>query len=350
MTEDEVIGGVHAILNARNQGVELRSETRLGGGGLGLDSIALVEVLLQCEDRFGVEIAAQVLSQSPLTVGLLVQHIRAPGPVVSRGHHLQLFDRARDLLARAAVSHPRAVYRLAAGFGAVRHRVTRRWPTAGEVHALFPHLGSRAAARTAAHISALEERNHVLVRGIRRYGIHPVQAMISPVESLATMEGPRILGTFHVGALHAVGAVLERLRSPVLAFRSGRLFTPQDSLQVQSTKGDEQARAAALHRAVLHLRRGGLVVLALDVVQDHGIETRCLGRSFCLAAGAFALARWTGTPIVPLVARWTSSGVCVETSADISTPEEMAMWLERYLLESPAETTLGLLRTLLGVS
>ena len=77
MTVDEVIDGVYAILNARNHGVELRSETPLGGGGLGLDSIALVEILLQCEDRFGVEIAAQVLGQSPLTVGLLVQHIRA---------------------------------------------------------------------------------------------------------------------------------------------------------------------------------------------------------------------------------------------------------------------------------
>jgi acyl carrier protein len=77
VTTDEVIGGVHAILNARNQSVELRSETRLGSGGLGLDSIALVEVLLECEDHFGVEFATGVLSQSPLTVGLLTEHIRA---------------------------------------------------------------------------------------------------------------------------------------------------------------------------------------------------------------------------------------------------------------------------------
>jgi hypothetical protein len=271
------------------------------------------------------------------------------GPAVTRGYDL-LFDPPRGLLARAAVTHPRAAYRMAAAFGALRHRVTRRWPAPSEVRALFPHLDSRAAAETAVQIAALEERNRVLVRSICRFGIHPVRAVTSAAEALVTMEGPGILGTFHVGALHAIGSVLERLRSRVLAFRSGTLFTPVDSLQVQSTEGDEQMRAAALHGALLHLRRGGLVVLALDVIQDREIETRCLGRCLRLAPGAFALARWTGMPIIPLVARWTSSGVRVETSEAVGTPEEVAMWLERYLLESPSQITLGLLRTLLGVS
>ena len=77
MPLDEVIASVYAILDARNQGVELRAGTPLGSGGLGLDSIALVEVLLECEDRFGVEVAAEVLAQSPLTVGLLLERIHA---------------------------------------------------------------------------------------------------------------------------------------------------------------------------------------------------------------------------------------------------------------------------------
>jgi acyl carrier protein len=74
---DEVTAGVYAILEARNHGVELHAGTPLGSGGLGLDSIALVEILLQCEDRFGVEVAAEALAQSPLTVGLLVERIQA---------------------------------------------------------------------------------------------------------------------------------------------------------------------------------------------------------------------------------------------------------------------------------
>jgi acyl carrier protein len=74
---DDVTVGVYAILDARTHGVELHAGTPLGSGGLGLDSIALVEVLLQCEDRFGVEVAAEALAQSPLTAGLLIEKIRA---------------------------------------------------------------------------------------------------------------------------------------------------------------------------------------------------------------------------------------------------------------------------------
>lgn len=64
------------MLNARDPGAELSAETPLGSAGLGLDSIALVEVLLECEDRFGVEMAAETLAESPLTVGLLAERIR----------------------------------------------------------------------------------------------------------------------------------------------------------------------------------------------------------------------------------------------------------------------------------
>jgi hypothetical protein len=260
------------------------------------------------------------------------------------------YERVRALLARVAVTHPRAAFRMASAFGVLRHRVTRRWPTEAEVRALFPHLDSPAIAATAVRISALEERNRVLVRAIAAGGIEPARAFTVAAESLATLQGPGILGTFHVGALHAIGAVLGRLRSPVLAFRTGLLFTPRDSLQVESTEGNEQMRAAALHRALLHLRGGGLLVLALDVVPDRVIETRCLGRSLSLAPGAFALARWTKAPIIPLVARWTSGGVRVDTGESLRAPQDAATWLERYLLASPSETTLGLLRTLLGAS
>jgi len=260
------------------------------------------------------------------------------------------FDGAGKLLALLAKSHPRIAYPLAAALGGVRHSVTRRWPSIAEVRELFPHLRSPGAAVVAARIAALNERNRVLVRGILRHGIDPVRPFVSAAEPLATMGGPQILATFHVGALHAIGPALERLRPPVLAFRSGALFSPAASLRVQSTEGNEQMRAAALHGALLHLRQGGIVVMALDVVPDRGIETRCLGHTLRMAPGAFALARWTGASVIPIAARWTSSGIRVRSGQSVSTPAEAAAWLEDYLLESPSEITLGLLRMLLGVS
>jgi acyl carrier protein len=72
-----VSGQVNLILCAHNRAVELRPDLPLGGGGLGLDSIALVEVLVECEEQFGVTIAAEMLDQSSLTVGSLVERIQA---------------------------------------------------------------------------------------------------------------------------------------------------------------------------------------------------------------------------------------------------------------------------------
>ncbi len=49
----------------------------LGPGGLGLDSIALVELLLDCEQRFAIPRPTGLLEGEPLTVGRLVGHVRA---------------------------------------------------------------------------------------------------------------------------------------------------------------------------------------------------------------------------------------------------------------------------------
>jgi acyl carrier protein len=60
---------------------ELADDLRLGPGGLGMDSIALVELLLDCEQQFGLRAgawaAAELLEEPPLTVGRLAAHVRA---------------------------------------------------------------------------------------------------------------------------------------------------------------------------------------------------------------------------------------------------------------------------------
>lgn len=56
---------------------ELPEDLHLGPGGLGLDSIALVELLLDCERRFGLAGVAELLAGPPLTVGLLIAQARA---------------------------------------------------------------------------------------------------------------------------------------------------------------------------------------------------------------------------------------------------------------------------------
>ena len=54
---------------------ELPGNAALGSDGLGLDSIAIAEVLLECEHRFGVSVIA-LLAEEPLTLRRLVAHLR----------------------------------------------------------------------------------------------------------------------------------------------------------------------------------------------------------------------------------------------------------------------------------
>ncbi|HEX4497082.1 MAG TPA: phosphopantetheine-binding protein [Thermoanaerobaculia bacterium] len=81
-TGTDIDGEVRTLLRERSpvaasgaHGV-LADELRLGTGGLGLDSIAMVELLLDCERRFGIQ-TADLLEGAPLTVGRLVAHLRA---------------------------------------------------------------------------------------------------------------------------------------------------------------------------------------------------------------------------------------------------------------------------------
>ena len=67
---------------------DLTDDVALGRGGLGLDSIALVELLFACERHFGFAFPATLLDGGPLTIGRLAGHARAqsgPGGHEPRG-------------------------------------------------------------------------------------------------------------------------------------------------------------------------------------------------------------------------------------------------------------------------
>ena len=80
-TDVDLSDSVRDLLLARSplarRDAGLADDVPLGAGGLGLDSIALAELLLECEARFGLATAAELLAGPPLTVGRLVAHVRA---------------------------------------------------------------------------------------------------------------------------------------------------------------------------------------------------------------------------------------------------------------------------------
>ena len=53
---------------------EVGDDVAVGGSGLGLDSVAIVELLLECEAAVGVPFPAAIFDDGPLTVGRLIAH------------------------------------------------------------------------------------------------------------------------------------------------------------------------------------------------------------------------------------------------------------------------------------
>lgn len=74
---DDVVGWIRARV-ARVLGEGVPDDAALtGAGGLGFDSVRVVELLLACETRFEVTLAAEeVLAGAPLTVATLAARVR----------------------------------------------------------------------------------------------------------------------------------------------------------------------------------------------------------------------------------------------------------------------------------
>lgn len=263
-------------------------------------------------------------------------------------------------MAGLAERRPRLAFASAAAVGHLRNRLSRRWPSPEQVRALFPGLDDWEAERVAWSIGGIEARNRILIDRIRKAGSGPVDPLVRTRESFSTLRPPLILGFFHAGAVQALSAAIERLPGPVLALRQRLLHPPRPPVRIESTEGDGQRRARAFQRALAHLDAGGFVVVALDLVPGPGLRIPCLGRAIELARGPFAMARLTGAPLMPLAARWRGGEVEIETGDPLAAPPAAApeawesalataaaRWLERYLLGSPAEVGLSLLRVFL---
>jgi lauroyl/myristoyl acyltransferase len=216
---------------------------------------------------------------------------------------------------------------------------------------VFPQLrpAGLRAARRATWRNFLQ--NEALDAALARPGRGPRHPRVTVDRAVRELSPPLVLVSFHVGSYRAVGAALEQLDREVLVLHRGN-FAPRPNLTLLWTGDDEWARARALQQAIGTLRAGGFVYLAMDGFGEQGydaatVEAPLLGGSVELARGGLALARMTGTPLVPMGARWRGSHAEIVCGDPIPpSPDEHAMaaslaaWLERHLLESPGEISL----------
>jgi hypothetical protein len=258
-----------------------------------------------------------------------------------------LFDRLEASCATSPLP-PRVALRGAALLGALRARLSRRWPTANEVATLFG-TGPRESRRLARAVAAAEARNRLVVRRSAGRSLVPFAPLVRwrDPAAAAALQPPLVLATAHVGALYLLAAGFDRLGLRRTVLRWSPVHAPAPGEEPVATTGGLVSRTQALRRGLDGLRRGGYAVSALD--GEHGAAERVelLGHPLDLGVGAFALARLSGAQVVPVAALWRGSRVVCELGAPVAGPAEAARWLESLLRRAPEQISLGLLRQLL---
>lgn len=255
----------------------------------------------------------------------------------------RIHDSARAALTELTALWPRLGLRLcdlASAIVPVRGDAARR--------AAFTIMFPGAPARAWREARRQRARSRIGLELTRRKGFVPFRALPSP--AFATLRGPAILGTFHTGALVSLAVAIDQLQTPVFVMKDRPSDTRLPGLTTRLVPANHRAaRVLAIHDAVESLRRGELVLLAVDGGSKGSLDIEFRGRSLRINRGAVALARITGAPLIPVVARWRGTRVEIVTGpplrceADGSSDAERAMatsivrWLETYLVESPGE-------------
>jgi hypothetical protein len=282
---------------------------------------------------------------------------------VSRYRHRGrlLFDRLETAVAESPLS-ARPALLAAAGIGRLRGALSRRWPSAAEVAAIYG-TGPARSGRIALEIAGHEARNRLVVRRVHGRSLEPFAGLIRfPDEGRRNavrlpLAPPCVLVTAHLGALYLLALALQRIATPRVVLRWSTVHLPFAGEEVAPTSGGVAPRTASLRRGLEALREDKFVITALEGPHGGGERGTLLGRPLDLGRGAFALAGATGAPVVPIAALWEGNQVVIEVGAPIriegSAPEReravgaVALWFEGLLRRAPGQIGLGLLRRLL---
>jgi lauroyl/myristoyl acyltransferase len=232
------------------------------------------------------------------------------------------------------------------GFGIAPERLAEAFPD------LPPDALLAVRRRTWAGFLKGEAIEAAMVRAGRR-GYPPVR--MNP--AFAALEPPVILVTFHIGPYQAIGAALRLLPGDVVALTRDQ-YKRQADVTLLPGGENERQRVRAFRRALSTLRSPGFVLITVDAVtpgdyEVSSVEAPLLGGTILLARGAFALARISGAPVVPVIARWRGTELELVLGDAISpTLDETAMaaataqWAESYLREFPGEVSVFVLERL----
>jgi hypothetical protein len=243
---------------------------------------------------------------------------------------------ARFTIRTAATRWPVTTY---AAVGALA-RATVPLPPAGRLPEVLPELSAGELRRARRRLRSSEWRTRVLSAAMNSA---TGESVLPPYEldgPWPDTDRPAVYVSLHVGAMPALVAFLRDLPHEVAALHRQAWRLPSNLVDIHVAR-NERARVAGFHRALTTLRGGGSVCIPIE---GDTVQAAVLGRSLLMSRGPFALARLSGAPIVPLLARWSGGRVRIHAGHAIAAGgDEQAMALhvgrelESYLRAHPGE-------------
>jgi hypothetical protein len=187
--------------------------------------------------------------------------------------------------------------------------------------------------------TAWTRRDRAVMIGLR-YGSHPwPYPRVAAAPDPDSLNPPIVIAGLHLGAMTAIGALLHSLPGEVLSLVGG-VAESRPGVTLVVVGEEESQRAAQMKRAVDAVRAGQTVFVAADAASG-APEVEVLGHTVSFARGPFAIARLTGAPVVPVMARWRGRKIEIEAGERIEPADEVTMvghfgaWLSEYLTRYP---------------
>jgi hypothetical protein len=167
---------------------------------------------------------------------------------------------------------------------------------------------------------------------------------------LATLSPPQVLVSLHTGPLRAFDEFWPYLPGEVTVLLGPGYPRPHNARSLRISN-DEASRVAVARGAARALQDGGFLFMTPDAQGTARVTAELMGIRLSLASGAFALARMTASPMVPIALRWRGSAIEAVIGRPIAPGSESLMaaqllqWFGEYFRDNRAQMSALLYRS-----
>ena len=202
--------------------------------------------------------------------------------------------------------------------------------------------GTRVPAAALGWLNEYRYRDYVLRTRLKDPSLRQPYPRLIVRSGLAMLSPPQVLVSLHLGPLRAFDELWPHVPGEVTVLLGPDYPGPHNARVLRSST-DECTRVAVARAAARALQKGGFLFMTPDADGTARVTAELVGIRFSLAIGAFALARMTASPMVPIALRWQGSAIEAVIGRPIAPGSESQMaaqllqWFGEYFRNNRAQ-------------